>query len=369
MALSKITTASLADDSVTGAKIENNPTVAGNLTVSGSFAPSTTTSGKNMIMNGAMRIHQRVATLTHNDKAVDRFQLTKNNLVTADFTTRHYVAGEAEVREFGGDSVEIKCTTADTSLASNEVVRLRHPIEAQYVRRLAYGTANAKTTILSFWVYTNVTGTYAVNFTAMDGTVRNISKTYTVSQANQWVKYSITIPGDTSATIDNDNGEGFEINWGLAAGSGWTGTNPNGAWANNTDSRNYYGQTVNIASAVNNVWYLTGVQWEEGSVATEFEQETIGETLRKCQRYYQQLMTSGQGYTTGSQHIGINMRYLVEMRAAATVTLAYDGGDQYNNLTGSPTVHRNRTDGFHAYQSANSGNYYYYYIGTSDAEI
>ena len=133
MALSKITTASLADDSVTGAKIENNPTIAGNLTVSGGFNSSTTTSGKNIIINGAMKVHQRVATLTHNDKAVDRFALVKNNLDTADFTTRHYVAGEAEIREFGGDSLEIKCTTADTNIGANELIYVRQSIEAQYL--------------------------------------------------------------------------------------------------------------------------------------------------------------------------------------------------------------------------------------------
>ena len=36
-----VTTAKVADDAITGAKIENNPTIAGNLTVSGGFIPST----------------------------------------------------------------------------------------------------------------------------------------------------------------------------------------------------------------------------------------------------------------------------------------------------------------------------------------
>ena len=367
MALSKITTASLADDSVTGAKIENNPTIAGNLTVSGSFAPSTTTSGKNMIMNGAMRIHQRVATLTHNDKAVDRFKLIKNNLDTADFTTRHYIAGESEIREFGGDSLEIKCVTADTSIGANELIYVAQSIEAQYLRRLAFGTANAKTTTISFWVYSNVTGTYGFTLVTQDGTARNIGGTYTINSANTWEKKTITFAGDASATINNDNGHGLDVCWILSAGSNWTGTS-NTSWANYASGRLAYGHNVNIASAVNKYWYLTGVQWEEGSVATEFEQETIGETLRKCQRYYQQLMTNGQGYTTGSQHVGINMRYLVEMRAAASVTLAIVGGNS-NNMVGSPTVYINRTDGFHAYESVNSGNYYYYYTGTSDADF
>ena len=281
-----ITTAKLADDAVTGAKIENNPTIAGNLTVSGGFIPSATTAGKNMIINGAMKIHQRADTLTNTPKAVDRFQLVKNNLDTANFSERHYVAGEAEVREYGGDSLEIKCTTADTNIGSAELIHIRHQMEAQFLRRLAWGTANAKTTTLSFSVYSNVTGTYAVVFQTVDGTARNISATYTISSANTWERKTITIVGDTGATMNNDNGLGLEISWILSAGSNYTSSNPNGAWANKTDARFAYGHNVNIASAVNNAFYLTGVQWEEGAVATPFEQENIDVTKRKCQRYY-----------------------------------------------------------------------------------
>jgi len=287
MALSKITTASLADDSVTGAKIENNPTIAGNLTVSGGFNSSTTTSGKNIIINGAMKVHQRVATLTHNDKAVDRFALVKNNLDTADFTTRHYVAGEAEIREFGGDSLEIKCTTADTNIGANELIYVRQSIEAQYLRRLSFGTANAKTTTISFWVYSNVTGTYAFTLVTQDGTARNIGGTYTINSANTWEKKTITFVGDASATINNDNGHGVDVCWILSAGSNWTGTS-NTSWANYAGGRLAHGHNVNIASAINKYWYLTGVQWEEGPVATEFEQETYDVTLQKCQRYYEE---------------------------------------------------------------------------------
>ena len=281
-----VETTDIADDAVTGAKVENNPTIAGNLTVSGGFIPSATTAGKNMIVNGAMRIHQRADTLTNTPKAVDRFQLVKNNLDTANFSERHYVAGEAEVREFGGDSLEIKCTTADTNIGSAELIHIRHQMEAQFLRRLAWGTANAKTTTLSFSVYSNVTGTYAVVFQTVDGTARNISATYTISSANTWERKTITIVGDTGATIDNDNGLGLEISWILSAGSNYTSSNPNGAWANKSDTRFAFGHNVNIASAVNNVFYLTGVQWEEGSVATPFEQESPDLTLIKCLRYF-----------------------------------------------------------------------------------
>jgi hypothetical protein len=247
--------------------------------------------GRNIIINGAMKVHQRVATLTHNDKAVDRFALVKSSLDTADFSTRHYTAGEAEVREFGGGSLEIKCTTADTSIGANELIYVVQNMEAQNLRRLAFGTANAKTTTISFWVYSNVTGTYGFTLVTQDGTARNIGGTYTINSANTWEKKTITFSGDASATINNDNGHGLDVCWILSAGSNFTGTD-NTSWANYASGRLAYGHNVNIASAVNKYWYLTGVQWEEGSVATPFEQENYDVTLRKCQRYYYKPNTS-----------------------------------------------------------------------------
>jgi hypothetical protein len=92
MALDKVTTAVITDDSVTGAKIENNPTVAGNLTVAGTstltgnatasgnltvtgdIVPSTPLSHRNMIINGAMQVAQRGTSFT-SGYTLDRHQL------------------------------------------------------------------------------------------------------------------------------------------------------------------------------------------------------------------------------------------------------------------------------------------------------
>ena len=277
-----VTTAKVADDAITGAKIENNPTIAGNLTVSGGLIPSESTSNRNMIINGNMAVHQRADTDTHNDKAVDRYVLVKNNLDTADFTTKHQAITDNPPFS---DALEIKCTTADTSIGANELIRIRMRLEANTLQRLQYGSSTAKSSTLSFWVKSNLTDTFSVALTTQDGTSQNIGNTFTIAQANTWQKVVWNIPGNTSGTINNDNGNGMMLVWGLTVGSNFKGT-ANTTWGTNSDARNLTGHTANIASSTSNNFYLTGVQWELGDVATPFEHETYAENLARCQRYF-----------------------------------------------------------------------------------
>ena len=363
-----VTTAKVADDAITGAKIENNPTIAGNLTVSGGFIPSESTSNRNMIINGNMAIHQRAATNSHNDNAVDRYVLVKNNLDTADFTTKHQVITDNPPFS---DALEIKCTTEDTSIAANELIRIRMRLEANTLQKLQYGSSSAKSSTLSFWVKSNLTDTFSVALTTQDGTSQNIGNTFTIAQANTWQKVVWNIPGNTSGTINKDNGNGMMLVWGLTVGSGFRGT-ANTTWGTNSDARNLTGHTANIASSTSNNFYLTGVQWELGDVATPFEHETFGDNLQKCQRYFAKSNSIGTapgenseiGYTyTAVSLSGTDVRvpfvtFPVRMRASATVQFDepaypltggsagqwhYGGVEQYD----TPSASIQRDNGFY----------------------
>ena len=57
-----------------------------------------------------------------------------------------------------------------------------------------------------------------------------------------------------------------------------------GAWASNERYATSNQQNL-LDNTANNI-YLSGVQLEVGSVATDFAHEDYGTTLRKCQRYY-----------------------------------------------------------------------------------
>jgi hypothetical protein len=65
-------------------------------------------------------------------------------------------------------------------------------------------------------------------------------------------------------------------------------------------------------------FFLTGVQLEEGAVATPFEFENISTTLAKCQRYYFRRETSGIAYQTlaNGWNDGTNALFVLEFPVA-----------------------------------------------------
>ena len=117
-----------------------------------------------------------------------------------------------------------------------------------------------------------------------DGTNnRQFVTEYQINTSNTWERKTITIPGDTSGTW---NSNGLRIAWCLAS-AGNRQTSNVGFWFG--DSTAYYGTTSQI-NFMNNTSYtfnLTGVQYEIGESATDFEHRNYAEELQLCKRYYQ----------------------------------------------------------------------------------
>ena len=196
-------------------------------------------------------------------------------------------------------------------------------IEAQNLQNLAFGTADAKSMTLSFWVKSNKTGAATFDFLQKDNSNKMISKSYTINSANTWEYKTISIPADTAGVINNDNGQGFQISWWLNSGTDFSSGSLQSNWST-YDNANRNASNLGVGGAINDYLAITGVQLEVGDVATPFEHEPYAETLQKCRWYYRKsrlnrftaVVYTPNGDTRSSPlHIGA-------MRASPTISPA-----------------------------------------------
>ena len=233
---------------------------------------------KNLVINGDMSIAQRGTSFTSDGYTLDRFDFDSTSsdgfTITQDSTVP---SGQGFAK-----SLKVDCTTADTSLDTNDQIRVLHKVEAQNLQYLKYGTSSAQSITLSFWVRSNKTGTYGVSLSQEDRSFYTFIREYTISSADTWEKKTLTFDGDTSGVINNDNGAGLWVQFALGAGSNRQGTA--GTWL--TNYKLTTSNQVNLADSTSNEWYVTGVQLEAGTSASDFEFLPFDINQRRCQRYY-----------------------------------------------------------------------------------
>ena len=245
---------------------------------------------RNMVINGAMQVDQRGATVTASGYSVDQFKITKtamDNLVIA-------VTQDTDTPSEFTTALKLAVTTEESAQAVDELLDIRHIIEAQNLQHLEFGTSTAKKLTLSFWVRSSTTGKYSLLFLLDDDTRSNL-QSYTISTADTWEYKTITIDGDTTGVIDNDNGIGMSIIWTLSAGTNFTGT-PHAGWGAYAVTEDHaHADMVDFAAVDDGTFHITGVQLEVGSVATPFEHRSFGEELVLCHRYLNALLAYGTG--------------------------------------------------------------------------
>ena len=249
---------------------------------------------RNMIINGAMQISQRGTSFTGHGAGVnygiDRFFDYHSS--DGAFT----ISQETSVvpTDFS-HALKVQTTTADSSIAAGQRLIVAQRLEGQNISHLKWGTSDAKTVTLSFYVRSSITGTHG-GAIGNGSDNRNYPFTYTISSADTWERKTITIPGDTTGTWATGNGRSIQIVWGLGVGSTYSGTA--GAWAAG-DINSATGATTGVLGTLNATWYLTGVQLEVGDVATDFEHRSYQQELEDCMRYF----FSALGDTTSNYSI------------------------------------------------------------------
>ena len=276
---------------------------------------------RNRIINGAMTIDQRNAgaSVTITDTSAVTYVLDRwfgYGSAASKFSIQQDAGAVTPPAGFT-DYLGVTSLAA-TSVGSSDFYFIGQYLEGFNTADLGFGTANAKTVTLSFWVRSSLTGTFggSLNNSAIN---RSYPFSYTISSANTWEQKSITITGDTTGTWLTTNGIGIRLWFSLGIGSTYSGTA--GAWAAG-DFRSVTGAT-SVVGTNGATFYITGVQLEVGSFATTFERRPYGTELQLCQRYYYKTSSpdastygSGIQYTTSVAILSLS--FPVTMRTTPT---------------------------------------------------
>jgi hypothetical protein len=284
-------------------------------------------SWRNRIINGDMTIDQRNAGASvtpangANTYTIDRWAGYANQ--TSKFTVQQNagaVTPPVGFRNYLGAT-----SSSAYSIVSTDIFLIRQAIEGFNTADLMWGTANASTVTLSFWVRSSLTGTFGGSINNDSGN-RFYPFSYTISSANTWEQKSVTIAGDTTGTWGTTNGVGIWLNLSIGTGSSYLGTA--GAWTASIA----YGATgqTNLVATNGATFYITGVQLEKGSVATSFDYLPYGTELMLCQRYYEVAATTGNYasvvcscFNTSDAYCQIQFK--VQKRASASVSISAFG--------------------------------------------
>jgi hypothetical protein len=292
---------------------------------------------RNVLVNGAMQFAQRGTSVTGiSGSAIASYYVADRwiSQINVAGTTTQALSADAPTGSGFRNSLRVTCTTALTALSSTSYYQFNQRLEGQTLQHLKKGTSSAQQLTLSFWVKGSTTGTYVAALDDNDNT-RYVAATYAINAANTWEQKTITFPADTTGALDNDNNISLILRFWLAAGSDFTGGSLPTSWGT-VSGNNATGQTVNLVSAVNNYWQITGVQLEPGSQASPFEFVRYDDELRRCQRYFIRLgkaginqHISGLGVSTGTTAATAWVQLPVTMRAAPSVA-AFAGLTAYD---------------------------------------
>jgi hypothetical protein len=338
-----LTSADIADSIITSAKIVDGTIVNADINASAAIV-STKLSGitspagfRNIVINGDMQIAQRSTSKSSISSGSDYHTLDRfRTLIDSLGTWTQSQSTDVPTGQGFANSLKMDCTTADASPSAGDYLIIRQMFEGQNLQYLKKGTANAVSLTLSFWVKSTKTGTFICEFEDTDNS-RLISKSYTVNTTNTWEKKTITFEGDTTGAFTNDNGLSLVLNFWLGAGTDFTSGTLATTWGASTTANRVVGQ-VNIADSTSNDWYITGIQLEAGTTATDFEFLPIDVDLQRCQRYFQIFggVASGfpllQGYNTSGNNIYSPISFPTQMRAAPSATI--NGSWSLSNATG-----------------------------------
>ncbi len=304
-----------------------------NAVFSGVANPPNSMGFRNRSMNGDMRIVQRNAGASVSVGTGAPFIVDRWNA----YTDLVNMTGQRSTTAPAGFTNSLLLTVGTgASPAAGQISRIEQRVEGFNSSDLGWGSASAQSVALSFWVRSSVTGTHSGALSNSAGN-RSYPFTFTVSAANTFEYKTVTVVGDTSGTWLTDNGTGIKVIFNTGTGATYLGAA--GAWAGAT----YFGATgsVQLAATSGATFYITGVQLEAGTNATNFERRDYGRELTMCQRYFirYSMTTFGiNGFNESSAGFMSGFAFPLQMRSAPTLVTTGTASDYSIRSAGLATT-------------------------------
>ena len=319
---------------------------------------------RNLIINGDMSIAQRGTSvrgiiggsngIVH---SVDRMQLA---ILSAGTWT---VSQETDAPSGQGFTKSLKflCTTNQPSIGAGGYITFMQKFEGQNLQYLKFGTSNAQSLTASFWIKSSKTGNFIVELADRDNVKFN-ARLVSINSANTWEKKTVTFQGNTTNSFNNDNNWSMDLQIWFGTGTSFSSGTLQNTWQA-TQANRAAGLNLQLQDTTNANVYLTGVQLEAGTTASDFEFLPYDVNLQRCQRYYE----IGYVYHTniGSTLSEGGGRYSYNTSKRTGATLVFTNTIGYN-----PTYNTRASsvDGFGWY-TTNASPYYTEATFTADSEL
>ena len=285
---------------------------------------------RNIIINGDMSIAQRSTSVTGANssgyKSIDRFRHTISIGTWTISQSTDVPSGQGFAK-----SMKMDCTTAEASPGSSDALAFVQKIEGQNLQYLKKGTSSAESLTVSFWVKSNKTGNAQVNLIDEDNT-RMIGKQWSISSADTWEKKTLTFDGDTSGALGNDNGSSLRLEIWFDAGSSYKSGAVPTSWETLNSADYFAGGNLGLGDNTANEIYITGVQLEAGTAASDFEFLPYDVNLQRCLRYCYRIngnssdeqQVGGAAWCTTTSRVNFVAEFNPPLRSVPTVTSSSD---------------------------------------------
>ena len=289
---------------------------------------------RNIVINGAMNVAQRATQVTALGAADGYHTLDRWNMEIGDASAGRFTMDQIADGPSGfANALKLTTTTADTSIAAGEFLKLEQRFEGQDLQQFKKGTSDAEKVTVSFYVKGDAAATYTCELEDVDNT-RSINQAFAVTTS--WTRVILTFAADTSDPLGDDANNSLQLNFWLHGGTTYSGgTFVSNAWKDIVENTRMAESHTSIFDTTNRTFFITGVQMEVGSVATPFEHRSYGEELALCQRYFSH---SGDTRNNGFVHSNYNttdaygnFSFIIPMRASPTVTMKASGRNYYSN--------------------------------------